>query len=391
MRILRSSRHSMQLKMLLRVFSKGNDRGGFTLIELLVAMLISGLIVSGLLYLVVEVLGINQKDASRSDTQRDMQLAMDYITRELREAVYVYGADIDTDETGKPIKIADCLSLAPGGDSSDLRGEKGQCTGLLKYLPAHLRSDTNIPVLAFWKPEPLPEAVTKYCKDNSAKIGLSGNQVDLVPCVSQRMYTLVVYSLNTEDPNGIWKGRARIKRYALSHFSESATTGVKNDGWVAPVSSDDKRPLSWPFGKAINNTNPGLGNLQLLSSSSTVGPAKIPVEQKTDNVVLTDFVDYPYANNSPVPPAAMIPLPTATSSSGYCPYGFEVANFSKFSPVFYACVRRASINENPEVRVVIKGNAAGRGGIPRSSGEVPFQMESHVIGRGAYGKQRAGG
>jgi prepilin-type N-terminal cleavage/methylation domain-containing protein len=394
MRSLRSSGQNIQLKMLLRFFSKGNDRGGFTLIELLVAMLISGLIVSGLLYLVVEVLGINQKDASRSDTQRDMQLAMDYITRDLREAFYVYGTETGVDTSGQPTaELVSCLSSEnQAKGKTDDRGKSGQCSGLLNYLPKHLEEDNNIPVLAFWKPEALPENSTGYCKTNLSKIGAVernaagnpiDNPVDRVPCVAKRMYTLVVYSLSNEN-SGIWKGRARIKRYALPHFSEAAATGVKNGGWVAPVSSDDKRPLSWPFGKAINNTQEGLGDLQQLSSSSTVGPAGPATGSKTDNVVLTDFVDY-------VAPTQISPLLTATTSSGYCPAGFEVANFGKFTPVFYACVRRASINENPEVRVVIKGNAAGRGGIPFNTGEVPFQMESHVIGRAAYGKQRSGG
>jgi prepilin-type N-terminal cleavage/methylation domain-containing protein len=385
MRDLRSSKPSVQLKMLLRLFSKRHNRGGFTLIELLVAMLISGLIVSGLLYLVVEVLGVNQKDASRSDTQRDMQLAMDYITRDLREAFYVYGTEIETNAAGAQT-LTSCLSQK--ADALD-RGTLGQCPGLLSrnYLPDHLKAPNNIPVLAFWKPEPLPENITKYCRDNSATIGstVPGNPVDRFPCVAQRMYTLVVYSLNTDPGSGIWKGRARIKRYTLPHFSESQTS--RKAGWVAPVGSDNKRPLSWPFGKA-SSAESGLVSLQDNDSSTTVLKSGPPLDIPTENVVLTDFVDHQYVNNAPAPPI-VLPLTVATSS-GYCPAGFEVANYERFRPEFYACVRRASINENPEVRVVIKGNAAGRGGIPLNTGEVPFQMESHVIGRAAYGKQRSG-
>lgn len=384
MKSLRSSGQNIQLKMLLRFFSKGNGRGGFTLIELLVAMLISGLIVSGLLYLVVEVLGINQKDASRSDTQRDMQLAMDYITRDLREAFYVYGTEIDVDPTtGNPTALVSCLDASPTIPAAT-RGASQLCTGLLSYLPAHLQNANNIPVLAFWKPEPLPADVTKYCRDNATSIGLTvvNNAVDRVPCVAQRMYTLVVYSLNTENSSGIWKGRARIKRYALPHFPESSVSGAKTPGWVAPVASDDKRPLSWPFGKADG----GFVDLQASAASATIPAAGIPANNPIENIVLTDFVDY----NNAVVTGPVSPLPTITTNSGYCPAGFEVANYRRFRPEFYACVRRASVNENPEVRVVIKGNAAGRGSIPLNTGEVPFQMESHVIGRAAYGKQRSG-
>jgi prepilin-type N-terminal cleavage/methylation domain-containing protein len=363
--------------MLLRMLPKRDDGRGFTLIELLVAILISGLIVSGLLYLVVEVLGINQKDAARSDTQRDMQMAMDYITRDLREAFYVYG----TQEEGTTVQS--CLEKR--GDA-DARGANGQCTGLLAYLPAHLQSANNIPVLAFWKPEPLPDRVSGYCKTNALDIGIvkrdgSGNvlpnPIDKIPCVSQRMYTLVVYSLNTENTNSIWKGRARIKRYALPHFSESFTGNTKKPGWAAPVASDDNRPLSWPFGKDA------LGKVISLQEGT------LPDSSSAENVVLTDFVDFEL-DTAGQPQAPIVLASTPTTNSGYCPYNFEVANFGSFRPEFYACVRRASANENPEVRVVIKGNAAGRGAIPRTTGEVPFQMESNVMGRGVYSKQRSG-
>ena len=211
------------------------------------------------------------------------------------------------------------------------------------------------------------------------------NPVDRVPCVAQRMYTLVIYSLNTDNTGGIWKGRARIKRYALPHFAESATN-TKKSGWVAPVASDDKRPLSWPFGKA----DTGIVNLQdnpssANASTTTIPAAGKPSENSSENIVLTDFVDYDPNYNS-----STFPTLTSTQSSGYCPYNFEVANFKAFRPDFYACVRRASVNENPEVRVVIKGNAAGRGAIPKATGEVPFQMEANVMGRGVYSKQRSG-
>jgi prepilin-type N-terminal cleavage/methylation domain-containing protein len=362
------------LRMLLRMLPERTDRRGFTLIELLVAILISGLIVSGLLYVVVEVLGINQKDSARSDTQRDMQMAMDYITRDLREAFYVYGTQVEG------TTVQSCL--ASRGDAAT-RGANSQCTGLLAYLPDYLfpADKSNIPVLAFWKPEPLPAAVAQYCIDNKDSIGKVAddpsvpNPIDQIPCVSQRMFTLVVYSLSTDNPNNTWKGRARIKRYALPHFSESFTGNIKKPGWVAPIASNDTRPLSWPFG---------------LNSTGTIADLRVlPVEKfSTENVVLTDFVDNTLVAGKPDAPFALTSIPT--TNSGYCPYNFEVANFGNFRPEFYACVRRATINENPEVRVVIRGNAAGRGGLPYASGEVPFQLESNVMGRGVYAKQRSG-
>ena len=287
------------LRMLLRILPKRNDRRGFTLIELLVAILISGLIVSGLLYLVVEVLGINQKDAARSDTQRDMQLAMDYITRDLREAFYVYGTEVEG------TSVESCL--ADRADAAT-RGANNQCTGLLAYLPDHLTpaNNSNIPVLAFWKPEPLPGSVTKHCTDNKADIGKlivvagkANNPIDRIPCVAQRMYTLVVYSLSTENSNNTWKGRARIKRYALPHFSEDFTLSTRKPGWVPPVAADDMRPLSWPFGKDKDNK---VSDLQKFPSSETIPKADKPAKVAKSEVssdVNSETVKTVAANESP--------------------------------------------------------------------------------------------
>ncbi len=382
------SRQDKHVRLWLRMLPNRTDRRGFTLIELLVAIMISGLILSSLLYLVVEVLGINQKDAVRSDTQRDMQLTIDYITRDLRESFYVYGTEVEGNA------VQSCLQTRTVTDAAT-RGASSLCTGLLAYLPVHLTpaDNSNIPVLAFWKPEPLPEKVSKYCvskKDDIGRIiivgGKANNPLDRIPCVAQRMYTLVVYSLNTENSSGTWKGRARIKRYTLPHFSEDFTSDTIKSGWVPPVAADDQRPLSWPFGKDKDNR---VNNLQISSSSATIPGAGSPSATPAENVVLTDFVDFALdANGKPRVPEVLTSAPD--KNSGYCPYNFEVANFGKFRPEFYACVRRASINENPEVRVVIKGNAAGRGGIPYATGEAPFQMESNVVGRGVYSRQRSG-
>ena len=129
--------------LLLRFLITRSGGQGFTLLELLIAMVIGSIIVSTLLYGVVNILQTDQRDASRSDTQRDMQMAMDYITRDVREATYVYGVTQDT------ITNPDgSTSVAPNkesclydyGTSSTTRGTSGKCTGLLNYLPLDRKS-----------------------------------------------------------------------------------------------------------------------------------------------------------------------------------------------------------------------------------------------------------
>ena len=359
--------------LLLRFLVKRPDRDGFTLIELLVSMLIASFMVSGLLYLVVEILQTNQRDASRSDTQRDLQMAMDYIVRDVREATYVYG--VDASGAGK----TSCLAVY-GKSIATTRGVDGKCTGLLDFLPSFLQPPAklgdkgNYPVLAFWKPEPLPVKIRDSCKKNFAKVGDIGNDaLNDTPCVSQRMYTLVVYSLSTEDAKSFnWKGKARIKRYQLPHFTEEADLGIINKRWSSPIAKD-KRPLTWPIGDKVD------------SKTSSVTPATNTQLEPTDpvldvrdldNVVLTDFLDSEPIDYKP----------------GHCPNGFDSPsglNEKTFNAAFYVCVNPANLpGINPEVNIVMRGNAAGRGGILKT-GNLPFQMETRVLSRGVYSKEKS--
>lgn len=386
--------------LLLRFLVTRSGGRGFTLLELLIAMVIGSIIVSTLLYGVVNILQTDQRDASRSDTQRDMQMAMDYIARDVREATYVYGItqDTTTNSNGTTSLGPKESCLYNYGTDSLTRGTNGKCTGLLNYLPAFLIAANNRPVLAFWKAESLPSLMQNNCKTSAGDVGKIPTDpgysatLNATPCVAQRMYTLVVYSLNTE-PNAIWRGKARIMRYQLPHFTESAAIGAITSGWVAPIAKD-KRPRTWPIGNgtdAAGVLNPNT-NLQI----------NAPIATGNLNQVLTDFVD----NNSQA---------VATYTSGYCPNGFDAPNGftgsapnAAFNPAFYVCVRSGGLTMaagasstaalatqaaeaagqgiNPEVHIVLKGNAAGRSGIPLLTGEVPFQMETRVLSRGAFGK-----
>ncbi|TAN85658.1 MAG: prepilin-type N-terminal cleavage/methylation domain-containing protein, partial [Phormidium sp. SL48-SHIP] len=66
------------------------NNSGFTLTEILVSMIIAGLVMSGLLGLMVELLTSDARETARTETQREMQMALDYISSDIRESVYVY-------------------------------------------------------------------------------------------------------------------------------------------------------------------------------------------------------------------------------------------------------------------------------------------------------------
>ena len=337
--------------------SKSPKPTGFTLVELLVAMFIGSVITSILLLLVVQLLQTSQRESARSDTQREMQMALDYIGRDLREAVYVYDGR--------------CLSNSPPVGNT--------CTGLLKagYLPAALSQSTSLPVLAFWRVDPLPPKIDKLCIDNAAAFSRTGTQqeqdaalapISGVPCVSRRMYTLVVYSLDSDNTDKTWSGRARIKRYQLPQYAYgAAAANAVTPGWLFPAGGDVSF-MTWPL-----NAQKG--------DASTRGT---PVG--SNNQVLVDFVDLKGLASGTLTTNAVCPsVPVTTPPTPE----YILTPSSADNRGFYVCVKGAESNGNlnQEVSVFLQGNAAGRPGLPLGSSNVPISMQTRVMTRGALEKR----
>jgi prepilin-type N-terminal cleavage/methylation domain-containing protein len=340
----------------LSCLSKQNQSTGFTLIELLVALFIGSVITGALLFMVVKLLETNQREAARSDTQREVQMALDYISRDLREAVYVYDGN--------------CLVNA------DVSATKN-CSGLLRYLPQPIKSTTSttLPVLAFWKVEDLPKALRDSCSNNASAFSSTAAYppaITGVPCVSRRMYTLVVYTLDWSDSTN-WKGKARIKRYNLPQFTDSAGAGgtqpTVTPGWLYPV-GDTTGFNYWP-----NDTNYQTIPGYVAADSQTTG---------ANNQVLLDFVD---TNDLTGTDASCPTNPTDPSIVDYV----MTPDKSLFGAAamrrgFYVCVKGASNNGNlnQEVVVRIQGNVAGRPGA--NSVNIPIPLETRVLTRGVLNK-----
>lgn len=199
-----------------------NHDQGFTLTELLVSIIISAIIISGLLYLVVELLGADARESARNETQREMQLAMNYITTDLREAVYVYD---------------DVAEIADG-------------------LP-DFADEGMTPVLAFWKPVYFDDA------------DLDGIDCDSLPdaeqpacdtlLVRRSAYSLIVY-LQEANPGVPWSGQSVIRRYELARYDGDVADLDQTAGYVDPTGNVSFQ--SWPFdstGADQQNATPALG------------------------------------------------------------------------------------------------------------------------------------
>lgn len=336
---------------------------GFTLIELLVAMVMGSIITGALLFMIVNVLQFNQREDTRSETQREMKVALDYISTELREAVFVYDGR--------------CMTGPVAG--------AGLCPGLLSYLPASLQSSGRIPVLAFWRVDELPQPLIQTCAANAAQLYADPTPAAIsgVPCLSRRSYSLVVYFVDT-NKTGTWKGNARLRRYELTQFRAD---GTRNPGWVDPTITNNNF-LGWP----LNSQGVNLQNQATLPDGSpnlAQGAPVAPVEPEP--VVLTDYVD------TPTPPGAANNTVTCPANTSTALPAF-LRSPTAGSPSFYACVRGGGVDltqtppigsntggRNQEVFVFLRGNTAGRAGTPANA-RVTLDLETRVVTRGSYEK-----
>ena len=188
---------------------------GFTLIEVLISIFISGLIISGLLYLVVQLLKVDREEAVLNQTQQDTRRALDYITRELEEAVFVYPsqAQVEVDRQEYLDRIMEELTDEPDGT----------------------------PIMAFWRIDPVTADDIDSLPPDCTSLSADAEPRCSVLKLRQSVYTLVVYLIqrNEDTPNDFWEGDARIVRYELTQYRQADIPNlIQREGYRDPTSSN---------------------------------------------------------------------------------------------------------------------------------------------------------
>lgn len=310
------------LKILLSI-SKRTKKAGFTLIELLITILISTIIITALLDFVVDLLQTDRREYARSETQREMEMALNFITDDLREAVYIY----------------DRVEQA-----------RGSLNALKGYIPPTNNGSTaipsnSIPVLAFWKAERLPYSTTQSLPNdlNSCGTSVTGAECRQV-VIRRRAYSLVVYYVVKNPDNDLkWKGQARIIRYVFRKY-QNLPNLAKTNGYIDPAEQSTFE--NWPYKD---------GNPNGTASGGGTG---------TMTAVLVDFVDNP-ANN-----VQTEPCPGNNSDPNLPDYRRvpQATSDSERSTSFYVCVKRLGVVEgtneqeklNQDVYIYLRGNPIGK-------------------------------
>jgi prepilin-type N-terminal cleavage/methylation domain-containing protein len=372
---------------------------GFTLTELLVTIVIAALILSSLLWLVVNLLNTDQREYALTETQRDMQRTLDYIVSDMKEAVYIYDGS---------------CNLLPNATPTS-----NSCPSYANFLPS-----SGTPVLAFWKTDPVSSAALAanpfLLTPSSDACVTNFTGAKITECQGLRKkrytYTLVVYSQDTTTGTNTWEGKSRIYRYELPKYA-TLTTLTRNQGYVDPSEAGAGVFQTWPYvGSTSNSTN-----LQATCSTSCLdGVAQVSgvASNTSSRVALTDFVD------------VLLPTDRVTAldadgdgsveSTEACRSGYQLtprvpATGNASSLSFYACVRSNNedrnnngtlqttaglaedfngnnsldttnnVSANQDVIIYLRGNAWGRAGNVNDTTFTPI-LSTQVTMRGVIDK-----
>ncbi|WP_164920734.1 PulJ/GspJ family protein [Thermosynechococcus vestitus] len=343
---------------------------GFTLTEILVSLVIAGILMASLGSILIDMLQTERREASLNQLRQDLKAAMDVISNDLAQAVFVYNGNC----------------LAGNGQQC---GDTSRSDPLTNYLPEF--PSTMTPVLAMWILEPFPYdqnqlgyAVFKMPRD-CEKVWSNDEPRTKQHCRElqhgRRTYTLVVYYIDTAAtsfwaPESPWQGRARLVRYQLRKYQVANVAENRdydylgiNRGYVEPVGETNF--ARWPMKVGGSATE----NLQQTRAGGRPLADIKDYLRVTDLVVVTDFIDTDTtfaAADCPQTPAGATPFVRTPRDS--TPAGF------------FACVQDRGSSFNGATYVYLRGNPEGLPGIRPQDLENRPVITTTVLSRSVEGK-----
>jgi type II secretory pathway pseudopilin PulG len=287
---------------------------GMTLVELLVGAIMAFLIITPMLGFVVDMLNTDRREQVKSNTEQDLQAAVDFISQDLSQAIYIYD--------GKGIE--DIKTQLPTNDSL-----------------------SKIPILVFWKRQQIKNAVPINSDVNSQKKPSDCNS-NRGKCNDTYVLSLVAYyQFNDKEatwcqPSGV-DCPTRIARYEIREPVRNPYTTDAKQPYYDTADLSEGQQGSEAFNKEFDFSKP--------TEKVTTGKSFPPHE------VLVNYIDHSSTN---------VPIPTGDQCQTFlsvtpppAPATFNVndlliTNGSAHS--FYACV---DTSKNI-ARVTIRGNSLRR-------------------------------
>jgi len=335
------------LRLLLKSQHQRNRSGsaqtekGMTLVELLVGSIMAFLIITPMIGFVVDMLNTDRREQVKSNTEQDIQAAVDFIAQDLSQAIYIY-------------------------DKRALDGPPGLNEQLVRQQLPQNANET--PILVFWKRQQLKNALPinptvaatikpKDCDQNPGR------------CNDAYVLSLVAY-YQVRDNDATWCQPAggtcptRIVRYEIrdgidrvidpsipggvTPYGPANTTLAQQTDPAFNTSTDNDKTTSFN----LNNPTVNVTNPQLLNAPNSGG---------SNPQVLVNYIDYS-TQNVPVPTGAecqrllgfVPPAVTPPGTPAFAPDHLLITDGSTHS--FYACV---DTSKNI-ARVTIRGNSLRR-------------------------------
>ncbi|MGK7919264.1 MAG: hormogonium polysaccharide secretion pseudopilin HpsC [Trichodesmium sp.] len=174
---------------------------GFTMIELLVATVIATIIIVPMLAFVVDILNRDVREQAKTNSEQELQAAVDYIAQDMSQAFYIYDRTYAGDTTND----------IPSYDT------------FKDELPF---SDDNNPILVFWKREFVDKALDPsggICEDTT-------EPKEDRQCNDTFVQSLVAYYL-IDDDNETWcqpSGDTCPKRIARFQIQDGVKDALGN-------------------------------------------------------------------------------------------------------------------------------------------------------------------
>jgi len=334
------------LRLLLKSQHQRNRSGsaqtekGMTLVELLVGSIMAFLIITPMLAFVVDMLNTDRREQVKSNTEQDIQAAVDFIAQDLSQAIYIY-------------------------DNRALNGPPGPNEELVRpQLPPLLPNQQGTPVLVFWKRQQLRNSLPI---NPSVALAIKPKDCDAKPgnCNDTYVLSLVAYyQIRDNDPT--WCQPAggpcpsRIVRYEIRDGIDRVID-PSDLGGITPYGANTT--LAQQTDKAFN-TNFNLNNPTV--NVTNKGGFSDPQSGAQNSQVLVNYIDHSTPNGTP-----NFPVPTGGNCQtilGFVPPAVTPAGTPAFDPKhllispddsphsFYACV---DTSKNL-ARVTIRGNSLRR-------------------------------
>jgi hypothetical protein len=319
------------LRLLLKSQHQRNRSGpaktekGMTLVELLVGSIMAFLIITPMLGFVVDMLNTDRREQVKSNTEQDLQAAVDFIAQDLSQAIYIY-------------------------DNIDINGgTRGTVTvtAIKSQLPAD-NDPTQTPILVFWKRQQIRNTVPI---NNSIKPNECEKPANANKCNDTYVLSLVAY-YQIKDNNATWcqpsSGNCpnRIARYEIKD-------GVRNPDAINPTdpyytsSEIDKSKMPDPaFNKNFDFTEPTKNVTEKTGLSNAQSQVQVLVNyiDHSPGPILTPCTT---ALGNPIDPKTTKPILEDT---------LKVTDTNKTINSFYACVD----TQKNLARVTIRGNSLRR-------------------------------